>query len=67
MILILKHYYFESFTALITLLGSIDILGNPIPLINSISDGVVQLVENPISNIEKGPLDFSLSVVYSAS
>ena len=45
------------------MLGSIDILGNPVGLFSNIGTGVVDLFEKPKEGFIKGPLEGGLGIV----
>jgi vacuolar protein sorting-associated protein 13A/C len=44
-------------------LGSIDILGNPVGLFSNIGTGVSDLFEKPIEGFARGPLEGGLGVI----
>jgi vacuolar protein sorting-associated protein 13A/C len=55
--LILNQYKQHFLTKLLTIVGSIEILGNPLNLFRSLSIGVKDFVTKPIEGIVRGPLD----------
>jgi hypothetical protein len=50
-------------SSLINIIGSIEIIGNPVGLIQRISAGVIDFVEMPIEGLRDGPLDFGIGLV----
>jgi len=49
------------------LVGSIDILGNPVGLFNGIGTGVVDLFDKPMKGFVKGPLEGGKGMIIGAS
>jgi vacuolar protein sorting-associated protein 13A/C len=49
------------------LVGSIELIGNPLSFFNRISTGVVDFIEKPIEGISKGPLELGLGIVEGAT
>lgn len=54
--IILKHYHENALPLYFKLFFSIDILGNPVNLINDITIGVYQFFQKPADGIVKGPI-----------
>ena len=48
---------------LLTIIGSSDLLGNPMGLINDLSDGIVDFYEKPIQGFIEGPLEGSKGII----
>jgi len=55
---IVKYYSKNLFYQILKLLFSIDILGNPIKLLNNFGSGVKDFFYMPIQGLRNGPLDF---------
>ena len=54
---IVDKYKNEVTKCIPKLLGSLDIVGNPVGLFTNISSGVVDLVEKPVQGFLQGPLE----------
>jgi hypothetical protein len=54
---LVQHYKDNGIKQGLKILGSIDILGNPVNLLSNIGTGVVDFFEKPIEGFAKGPLD----------
>lgn len=61
-----NKYKDEGIRQVFKILGSIDILGNPVGLFNNISTGVVDLFEKPIHGFNQGPLEGGYGIVLGA-
>ena len=49
-------YYNQAIKGAFAIVGSIEILGNPVGLFRNIGDGVTDLFEKPIDGMVQGPL-----------
>lgn len=57
--LIVKHYVSQGIQQVHMLLGSADLLGNPVGLFTGISTGVTDFFYEPINGLARGPEDFA--------
>jgi len=64
---ILDRFKDESAKSVFKILGSLDIVGNPVGLFNNISTGVVDLLEKPIDGFLQGPLEGGKGLVKGTS
>jgi len=64
---IIDKYKDEATRSIPKLIGSLDIVGNPVGLFNNISTGVVDLVEKPMQGFLQGPLEGGVGIVMGAS
>lgn len=63
----LGHMYInEAAKSIPKLLGSLDIVGNPVGLFTNIASGVIDLVEKPIEGFLQGPLEGGKGIVLGA-
>ena len=63
----MSTHYSESFkTEILKLVFSVDIIGNPMGLLNNIGTGVTDLVEKPIEGFVQGPLEGGVGIVKGA-
>eukprot|EP01017_Pseudomicrothorax_dubius_P042212 TRINITY_DN6857_c0_g1_i1.p1 TRINITY_DN6857_c0_g1~~TRINITY_DN6857_c0_g1_i1.p1 ORF type:complete len:355 (-),score=67.09 TRINITY_DN6857_c0_g1_i1:122-1186(-) len=62
-----KHFSHQAYKAILPVLFSVNIIGNPVGLFRNISTGVKDLVEKPREGFEKGPLEGGYGVVVGAS
>ena len=51
-------YYRQAIRGLFRIVGSLDILGNPVGYASSIADGFMQIIEAPRKGLVNGPLGF---------
>ena len=63
---LVKKYTDEGIKQVYKILGSIDILGNPVGLFNNISTGVDALFEKPMHGFNQGPLEGGVGIVLGA-
>lgn len=49
------------------LIGSIELIGNPLSFFNRISTGVYDLIEKPFGAIAKGPLELGVGIAEGAT
>ena len=63
---LLSHYRDNLATEIFKLLGSINIIGNPVGLFSQIGTGVQDLIEKPIEGIIKGPLEGGIGLMRGA-
>ena len=63
---IVDKYKDEITISIPKLLGSLDIVGNPVGLFKNISSGVVDLVEKPLDGFLQGPLEGTKGLVIGA-
>ena len=61
-----KKYAGDGIKQAYKLLGSIDIIGNPVGLFRNISSGVVDLIEKPIQGFNQGPLEGGMGIIQGA-
>lgn len=61
-----KKYTDDGIKQIYKILGSIDIIGNPVGLFNNISTGVVDLFEKPRQGFNQGPLEGGYGIVLGA-
>lgn len=54
---LIQHYKDNGIKQALKILGSIDILGNPVNLLGNIGTGVVDFFEKPLQGFATGPLD----------
>ena len=58
-----KHYKQELVKSVFYLLGSVEILGNPIGLFNNITAGMIEFIEEPKKGFVRGPLEGGMGIV----
>lgn len=63
---LLKHYMNSFSTEVLKLLGSMNIIGNPVGLFSQIGTGVQDFIEKPLEGIIKGPLEGGVGLVKGA-
>ena len=63
---LISHYKTNLTTEIFKLLGSINILGNPVGLFSQIGTGVSDLIEKPMEGFIKGPLEGGVGLVKGA-
>ena len=63
---LISHYKNNLTTEVFKLLGSINLLGNPVGLFSQIGTGVQDLFEKPIEGFIKGPLEGGVGLVKGA-
>lgn len=56
------HYKMAFLTQLYKLVGSLNIIGNPMSLFRNISKGVRDMTEKPLEGIVQGPLEFGIGL-----
>ncbi|CAK79548.1 unnamed protein product (macronuclear) [Paramecium tetraurelia] len=56
------HYKSEIIRAILKIIGSIEIIGNPVKFVQQITNGVVDFVEMPIQGLRHGPLEFGVGL-----
>ena len=61
------HYTRYAISELFSILGSFDIIGNPIGLFNDIDKGVYDLFYEPMEGISKSPKEFTLGIAKGTS
>ena len=61
-----EHYRHGLIKQLLKLIGSIEIIGNPVGLFTRISTGVVDLIEKPMEGMVRGPLELGIGVAHGA-
>ena len=57
-----KHYEQQGITQIYKVIGSFDILGNPVSYISGISSGVEDFFYEPYHGIVRSPKDFAVGV-----
>ncbi len=60
------HYKDALIRSLLKIIGSIDILGNPVGFMKHIAIGVFDLIDKPMEGFVKGPLEGSVGIVKGA-
>jgi hypothetical protein len=55
---ITKNYTQQAFSQFYKLLGSSDIIGNPVGLVDKLGTGVFEFVSEPTKGLLKGPDEF---------
>ena len=63
---IIDKYKDEVTKSIPKLLGSLDIVGNPVGLFTNISSGVTDLIEKPLEGFLQGPLEGGKGIVMGA-
>jgi len=63
---LISHYKNNLTTEVFKLLGSINIIGNPVGLFSQIGTGVQDLIEKPMEGFIKGPLEGGVGLVQGA-
>ena len=63
---IVSKYADDAAKIALTLVGSLDIVGNPVGLFNNISSGVQDLLEKPMQGFLQGPLEGGKGLVQGA-
>ena len=63
---LLVHYKESLTVSIFKLLGSIDLIGNPVGLFSNIGSGVSDLIEKPKEGFIKGPLEGGAGIVKGA-
>ena len=63
---LVKRYVDDSIKQVYKILGSVDIIGNPVGLFSNISTGVVDLFEKPRQGFNQGPLEGGYGLVLGA-
>jgi len=61
------HYQENIISTILKIIGSINIIGNPIGLLRYIGSGVVDLIEKPIEGVQRGPLGLGIGVFEGGS
>ncbi|CAD8167119.1 unnamed protein product [Paramecium pentaurelia] len=56
------HYKSEIIRSILKIIGSIEIIGNPVKFVQQITNGVVDFVEMPIQGLRHGPLEFGVGL-----
>jgi vacuolar protein sorting-associated protein 13A/C len=59
----IEHYKQTLAKTLLKVIGSIDIIGNPVGLVKSITSGLQDLIEKPMEGMVEGPLEVGLGIV----
>ncbi len=59
---ILQHFQSQALRQAYKVIGSIDILGNPVHLIGSLGSGVYSFFSEPAKGLVKGPQEFGSGV-----
>ena len=59
---ILKHYYLQLLYEMYKVVGSFDIIGNPVSLVHNLGTGVYDFFYEPASGLVQSPRDFVLGV-----
>lgn len=54
---LMSHYKSQMIRQVLKLLGSLNVIGNPVGLFSNISTGVSDLFEKPAEGFIKGPLE----------
>lgn len=62
-----SHYKEIIYISIIKIIGSINIIGNPLGLIRSIGSGVVDLIEKPVEGAQRGPLGLGIGILEGGS
>ena len=60
---IYQHYKANLTYQLFKLLGSLDLIGNPLGLLNSVKEGITDAITKPIQGFVKGPLELGKGIV----
>ena len=63
---LINKYKHESTKMLLRMVGSVDIIGNPVKLFSNISTGVRDLIEKPVNGFVHGPLEGGKGLVAGA-
>ena len=63
---LISHYKNNLTTEVFKLLGSINIIGNPVGLFSQIGTGMQDLIEKPMEGFIKGPLEGGVGIVKGA-
>lgn len=63
----LFHYRENLISTILKIIGSINIIGNPIGLARYIGSGFVDLIEKPIEGIQRGPLGLGIGIYEGSS
>jgi vacuolar protein sorting-associated protein 13A/C len=63
---LITHYKTQGTREVFKILGSVDILGNPVGLFTNIGTGVVDLFEKPMEGFVKGPLEGGVGIMKGA-
>jgi vacuolar protein sorting-associated protein 13A/C len=63
---LVKHYKSQALGSLYRIVGSLNIIGNPVGLWNNISTGFKELVEKPAEGFKKGPIDLGKGLAEGA-
>ena len=63
---LINKYKDESTKTLLRIVGSVDIIGNPMGLFSNISTGVIDLIEMPVNGFVQGPLEGGKGLVAGA-
>lgn len=61
------HYTQNIISTILKIIGSINIIGNPVGLIRHIGSGVVDLIEKPMEGVRRGPLGLGIGVLEGGS
>lgn len=60
--ILINHYKKEIIKSLFGVIGSIEIIGNPVGLIRRVSRGIYELFEKPIEGMKEGSLELILGI-----
>jgi hypothetical protein len=64
---ITKHYSFQVISQLYIILGSFDIIGNPVSLVSTLGTGVYDFFYEPANALVRSPLDFGVGLMKGTS
>ena len=54
-------------STVLKIIGSINIIGNPVGLVRHIGSGIVDLIEKPIEGVRRGPLGLGIGILQGGS
>ena len=63
---LVSHYKQAAITEVLKVLGSLNIIGNPVGLFSNVATGMQDLFEKPIEGFVQGPLEGGMGLVMGA-
>lgn len=57
-----KHYYLQALREIYKIVGSFDIIGNPVSLVSNLGTGVYDFFYEPVQGLVRSPQDFARGI-----
>jgi len=64
---IMAHYTYQVVSGIFYILGSVDIIGNPVSLVNTLGTGVYDFFYEPVQGLVSSPQDFGIGLAKGTS